>query len=297
MAIEKAHVLGGTAIKPVERHGLEKLQYLIYNKDTGEVFTRTPKSWALIIIFYIIYYTCLAAFWAAMLMIFFQTLEEGKPKWQSGIIGRSPGLGLRPSQSEDLVDSSIIAFSAAQDDEEMLGYIERADDFLKEYQGSNFDVQQSLGECAKAGHGFTQGKPCIFLKLNRIYGLVHDYYNSSETFPAELDSFPQDLRDKVLSLPAAERNQVWIKCRPEYPADVEGIKSIEYFPKSQGFPGKYFPYMNQPDYKSPLVAVQFEPLRKGQLLHIECRAYAQNIGYNRRDRIGIVHLEVMLRNN
>jgi len=296
MAIEKAHVLGGTAIKPVERHGLEKLQYLIYNKDTGEVFTRTPKSWALIIIFYIIYYTCLAAFWAAMLFIFFQTLEEGKPKWQSGIIGRSPGLGLRPSQSEDLVDSSIIAFKASQDDSEMKGYIERADNFLADYAGSDFDVKSNLGACAEDGHGFAEGKPCIFLKLNRIYGLTHDYYNSTDNIPTEPQDFPADLKDKVLALPEAERNQVWINCRPEYPADIEGIKSINYFPKSQGFPAKYFPYTNEEGYKSPLVAVQFEPRRNGQLLHIECRAYAGNIGYSRRDRIGIVHLEIMLRN-
>lgn len=296
MAIEAAHVLGGTAIKPVERHGLEKLQYLIYNKDTGEVFTRTPKSWALIIIFYIIYYTCLAAFWAAMLLVFFQTLEEGKPVRQAGIIGRSPGVGLRPSQSEELVDSSIIAFKPVQGDEEMDGYIERAGSFLKNYTGSNFDVKEKLGDCAKPGHGFDQGKPCIFLKLNRIYGLVHDYYNSSETFPEDLAAFPQNLRDIVTKLPAPKRNQVWINCRPEYPADIEGIKKIEYFPKTQGFPAEYFPYINQDDYKSPLVAVQFTPLRKGQLLHIECRAFARNIGYNRRDRIGIVHLEIMLRN-
>jgi len=295
MAIEKAHVLGGTAIKPVERHGFEALQYLIYNKDTGEVFTRTPKSWALIIIFYIIYYSCLAAFWALCIFVFFQTLDEDKPKWQSGIIGRSPGVGLRPNQTDELVDSSIIAFSAIAGNEEMEGYVSRADDFLKSYEGSNFDVKANLGDCAKKGHGFDQGKPCIFLKLNRIYGLVHDYYNSTKNFPQDVADFPQDLRDKVLSLPEADRNQVWIKCRPEYPADVEGIKKIEYFPKTQGFPAKYFPYTKQPGYMSPLVAVQFEPLRTGQLLHIECRAYAKNIGYNRRDRIGIVHLEIMLR--
>ena len=55
----KPKLLGGTAIKPPERHGWEKISYLIYDKDTGEILTRTPKSWALIFIFYVIYYTLL----------------------------------------------------------------------------------------------------------------------------------------------------------------------------------------------------------------------------------------------
>jgi len=294
MVIEKAHVLGGTAIKPVERKGFDKIKYLIYNGETGEVFTRTPKSWALIIGFYIIYYTFLAAFWAAMLTVFFQTLEEGKPKWQSGIIGRSPGVGLRPTQDDDLISSAMIAFSPKANDDQMKGYIERADDFLKEYAGSEFDTS-ILGDCAKPGHGYDIGKPCIFLKLNRIYGLVHDYMNKTEDFPTEETAFPQALRTKVLALPEADRNQVWINCRPEYPADKEGLNKISYFPPSQGFPAKYFPYLNQKGYKSPLVAVQFEPKIRGQLLHIECRAFAKNIEYNKRDRIGIVHLEILLR--
>ena len=48
----KPKLLGGTAIKPPERHGWEKISYLIYDKDTGEILTRTPKSWALIFIFF-----------------------------------------------------------------------------------------------------------------------------------------------------------------------------------------------------------------------------------------------------
>ena len=80
MADEKPKILGATAFKPVERHGWEAIRYMIYNPDTGEYFTRTPKSWALITIFYIIYYSCLAAFWAGMLAIFLTTLQDDQPK-------------------------------------------------------------------------------------------------------------------------------------------------------------------------------------------------------------------------
>ena len=35
------------------------VRYFLYNPETGEILSRTPISWAKIIIFYCIYYTCL----------------------------------------------------------------------------------------------------------------------------------------------------------------------------------------------------------------------------------------------
>lgn len=97
-----------------------------------------------------------------------------------------------------------------------------------------------------------------------------------------------------------DKNQVWVNCQGRYPADKEMLAdndAITYFPKSQGFPSNYFPYQNQEDYLSPLVAVKFNPGKNkpygvGQLIHIECRAWAHNIGYNRRDKIGISVFEL-----
>jgi sodium/potassium-transporting ATPase subunit beta len=95
----------------------------------------------------------------------------------------------------------------------------------------------------------------------------------------------------------ADKDQVWVECHGEYPADKEALGAVNYFPNTQGFPGKAFPYMNQKNYQSPLIAVQFANAAHNQLLHIECRAWAQNIGYNKRDRIGINHLELLILDN
>ena len=56
---------------------------MIYNPDTGEILTRTPKSWLQITAFYLVYYSLLAAFWLVCLQIFFLTLPEGKPRYKS----------------------------------------------------------------------------------------------------------------------------------------------------------------------------------------------------------------------
>ena len=44
-------------------------------------------------LFYVVYYTLLSGFFIAMLLIFYQTLDEKSPKWQNanGIIGTNPG--------------------------------------------------------------------------------------------------------------------------------------------------------------------------------------------------------------
>jgi sodium/potassium-transporting ATPase subunit beta len=77
------------------------------------------------------------------------------------------------------------------------------------------------------------------------------------------------------------------------------LREVKYFPPSRGFPAQYFPYLMQEDYLNPLVAVQFHPRwpqANGQLIHIECRAWAKNIGYSRRDKIGIASLELRILN-
>merc|ERR1712001_456737 len=83
---KKEEMLGAVAIKPPgwDRTGLEAFRYFLYDPDNGTILSRTPKSWALITIFYCIYYSCLAAFWYVCLLIFFSTLPDAElgPKWQ-----------------------------------------------------------------------------------------------------------------------------------------------------------------------------------------------------------------------
>jgi len=301
MADDAPKVLGGTAIRPKERHGWEAVKYLLYNPETGEVLTRTPKSWALITVFYLIYYSCLAAFWAAMMAVFLQTLPtEHRPKLETdaGLIGRSPGLGLRPAQSEDFVDSSMIMYNPAEPNS-WKGWAKRCKEFLdKSYndtptESPKFDIAD-LGPCGQGNYGYDQGKPCIFLKLNKIYNLEHDYYTAESDMPEEM---PDQLKSHIASKSGDDAKQVWVDCQPKNPADKEVLPpqtNIKYYPEGRGFPQKYFPFKGQKNYHSPLVAVQFEPKTRGQLVHIECRAWAGNIGYNRRDKIGIASFEIRL---
>jgi len=312
-------VLGGTAIKPVERHGMEAVMFFLYDKEKGAIMGRTPKSWGLITAFYIVYYTCLAAFWALMLIIFFQTIDDKVPRWvaSDSLIGTSPAMGVRPEQAYERIDSSIIYFhSANRDDKEnkpgWFPWANRTNNFLDTYRNVTgagidcngdtqlkfdeyclFNVDRELGACAKEHAGYDKAMPCIFLKLNKIFNLIHSYHTNSSALP---DYVPARVKTQMDKFTGKDKNQVWVHCHGENPADVEAMGDIKYFPESASFHGKYFPYLNQPGYQSPLIAVQFANPEAGQLIHIECRAYAQNIDYNKRDKIGRAHFEILIHN-
>lgn len=119
---------------------------------------------------------------------------------------------------------------------------------------SKFDV------CTNAhAYGYNNSSPCIFLKLNRIYGWQPEYYNDPEDLPLDM---PDELQADIRNLPPAHRNQIWVTCRGENGADREIIGDIEYYP-TRGFPSYFYPYTNTKGYLSPLVAVKFtRPLRK-----------------------------------
>lgn len=312
-------VLGSTAYKPVERHGLDAISHFLYDSDQGAFMGRTPLSWAKIFVFYCIYYSCLALFWTGCLMIFMQTtINDESPRWQMGesIIGRSPALGVRPSPMDAKIDSSMILYKYDEEKDKngiegWLSWQNRTKIFLDQHQAplnkykycQELNIteeddknciwafrREQLGVCGKGNFGYEEGKPCVIIKLNRIFGLEHEYYGAKpKDYP---DDFPAELAKHIAE--QENKEQVWVNCQGENPADNDMMGDISYFPKERGFPSKYFPYLNQVGYQSPLMAIKFENPTKGMLLHIECRAWAKNIGYDRRDKLGKAHFELMI---
>jgi len=96
---------------------------------------------------------------------------------------------------------------------------------------------------------------------------------------------------------------VWVDCEGRYPADKEAF-DFEYIPKSRGFPKKYFPFEGKSEekdkekiYHSPLIALKVKPKESayGQLLHIQCKAYYQDVIHSSKEKQGLVQFEVQLK--
>ncbi|XP_033228654.1 sodium/potassium-transporting ATPase subunit beta-2-like [Belonocnema kinseyi] len=296
----------------------EAIRLFLWNSETGQFMGRTGSSWAKILLFYILFYAVLTGFFGAMLAVFYQTLDPHHPKWQQekSLIGNNPGLGFRPMPPESNVESTLIWYKAT--DQGNYGHwVKELNKFLAGYEQNslsgaseqriqcdygrppppgkvcNVDVKQ-WNHCTKANsYGYHKSSPCIFLKLNKIFGWVPQYYNDTNALP---NNMPEDLKMHILG----EKNRnpktidtIWVSCEGENPADIENIGPIHYIP-SRGFPGYYFPFTNTKGYLSPLVAVFFERPKYGVLINIECKAWARNIIHDRFDRRGSVHFELMV---
>jgi len=342
--------LGGTAIKPVgwDRTGWEAFRYMLWNPDTGEVLTRTPLSWFKITVFYCIYYSCLAGFWIACLNIFFLTLPEetSGPRWTQteSLIGVNPGVGLRPRNNDARIDSQMFVLKQgdtntwpSEEDGEgdvNADYAERMKKFLKVYDETSmgkkpdgtkypiFDVEAKLGkQCGVAPYGYVafdgnatvpavKVAPCIFVKLNAIWGWTPEPYECLPPGESGDVDCPASLRNHLASEDAikAGPDNVWIDCKGRYAADQEALEGrMEYFPKGRNIPIDYFPYNGKKKemvngkekiteaYHSPLVAIKVDPKNEGQMVHIECRAYYKGVRHVTKTKEGLVQFEVQIK--
>ena len=125
-------------------------------------------------------------------------------------------MGLNPKQTAELIDSSMIQFNKDKpgDDGSVAGWqgwADRANEYLNKLktggkacsvgngatplEACKFDIAV-LGDCKNNNAGFDQGKPCLFLKLNKIYGVENIHYNSS-TDSEIPDDFPEGLADHI----------------------------------------------------------------------------------------------------
>ncbi|XP_023942956.1 sodium/potassium-transporting ATPase subunit beta-2 [Bicyclus anynana] len=304
--------------KPTRKPAKQKFYEFLYNQETGAILGRTPESWGKILIFYAIFYIVLASLFAICLVTFLQHFINPRvPRLQldGGLIGTSPGLGFRPLPPDE---RSTLIWYKGTGYESYKYWEDELKEFLKVYKqkgqtagaGQNIfncnfksppppgkvcDVDiRSWEPCIEENHfSFHKSSPCIFLKLNRIYGWRPEFYNDVNHLPSDM---PHDLQAHIRNMTDYNPdyvNMVWVSCQGETPADKENIGLIRYLPHP-GFPGYFYPYNNAEGYLSPLVAVHLVRPKTGILINIECRAWAQNIKYSRKDRIGVVHFELMI---
>jgi len=283
----------------------------LYNSKDGTYLGRTPSSWAKILFFYVVFYTVLSGMFAVCMQGLYSTLSDSEPKWKldKSLIGTNPGLGYRP-MADEMDRGAVIQFSTKKP-EEGLFWKRMLDDFLEPYKGTGkrqkectfnetHDPNQvcivdinNLGNCSpENNYGYLNGRPCVFLKLNKIFDWYPEYYDNPNDVPEDM---PSELKEHIGNTTETERKQIWVSCKGLHTVDEENVGSIAYYP-SQGFPFYHYPYLNQPGYLSPFIAVQFEKLKIGTMVNVECRAWARNILYNGsfRDRKGSVTFQFLV---
>jgi len=337
MADNKA--IGATAIKPDKKEGFAGCMEFLYNKKDGTVLGRTGKSWGLILLFYIIYYACLAGFWALMLFVFFQIRDtENSPVYtgaQGGLIGSEPGLGIRPTQAEDNIGSSVIYLKQLKEeldqskpnlkDKSNLGYASRLKEFFLKYDGD--DCKTDCDKDCK--------KTCKSLKAVDCPGKATDnrdaFFNQTGSFCnfnlATIKNckdwpygYGPDLKpcvflklNRMLDFdpkpysggPLDGENGPYVVCDGEFPADEDYFtkNKITYFP-NQTFPLMYYPMMTKEQDQTALVALQFSNLPVGRMIQVICKVYyatmkdgkPANIEHKKKIKKGLVQFQLFVEN-
>ncbi|XP_061098913.1 sodium/potassium-transporting ATPase subunit beta-3a [Conger conger] len=161
----------------------------LYNPRTGEFVGRTASSWALIFLFYVVFYGFLAGMFTLTMWVMLQTLDDHTPKYRDRV--SSPGLVIRP-KSMDITFNRSDPLNYRQ-------YVQHLESFLKPYNDTaqeqnelcvhgQYTEQDSsvekkacpfnsslLGQCSgqdDPSFGYAEGKPCVLVKMNRIIGLM-----------------------------------------------------------------------------------------------------------------------------
>ncbi|KHJ40903.1 sodium / potassium ATPase beta chain [Trichuris suis] len=292
-------------VKQAEKGKLRSFLEFLYNPREKKVFGRTGRSWAEITLFYIVFYSCLAGFFAINMAIFLQLTDPKVPRYygKGSIIGINPGMGYQPWLRDD--PESTLIYINRSDPSSYEKYVNQLRKFYSKYKNLNdtrqcnepgesnsqdtdiacaFDLfaaieNSSCGE--KDDFGFSSGQPCIVLTLNKLIGWKPVAYPENSAPDAIKEVYDYD------------QPNVAVACEGEQFTDSEHIGKLQYIPTS-GIPHKFFPYRVMKNYHQPFALVKFLSPTRGVLLEIECKAYAYNIMHDRTFRLGMVHFELLI---
>ncbi|VDN99187.1 unnamed protein product [Rodentolepis nana] len=240
----------------------------IVNPKEKTLFGRTCRSWTLILIYYLIFYSILASFWIGMLSVLIFGLVSNESPSMTGmqsLLKLNPGLSSVPRANDEATLMQITTFDS-KIKEDYLNYMK---EYLSKYpeQSSNCNFTSGerisgtirepcefplslLGPCAYPEKYLTDNNnACFYLKLNKIYGY----------------------------LPDVEGTKIHVECGPSNTMDRKFLGEAVYYPQVETANGTlgYFstvvyPYLNQKDYQTPLLAVVFPKLVRNMVVMITC---------------------------
>jgi sodium/potassium-transporting ATPase subunit beta len=289
----------------------------IYNSEDRTVIGRDGLSWLKISIFYAVFYTFLASFFIGFLAVFAAQLDFKKPTYFSDSslmasrIPINPGLGYRPQVDPE---DSLIYYVANESESNFYMQTQYLRIFLENHYDAkpndsliqncenkepaeleellkngtcNFDYRSVLKGtlCDPDEHFGYMFAPCVAVKLNKIYSWMPEPYSNSSFLP-ESRQFLFELakkKEEVL------RNNVLIHCEGEYSSDRDNLNktTLVYYSSVSAkydklysvgmLPVFYYPYLNQDEYRQPLVFISFFNIPPNTLINVICRAYASNI--------------------
>lgn len=312
-----AETAQGQMADGVDQNGVGEKQLsktsAIWNSSSKEFIGRTWDSWVKIAVFYLIFYSCLAAFFAVLMVGFFQTIDPKRPTQMDmqSLLKSNPGMGFRPMPE---VLSTLIEVKQGNKKNYSV-YTDSLADYMKDYHSQTGDNLRNCsrdtdgmkmamkGEVCRVGtkifgdecteeneFSYDEGTPCIALKINKIFGWLPIPFNKSDfddTNNTKAQEAKRRLGDRF------SPDHIGVSCEGENDADLDNIGPMRFFPE-KGFPTYFFPFVNQENYKPPLVFVKFDSPANGVVIQIWCKLWTANIRHHKNDKAGSIHFELLV---
>ncbi|GLD74300.1 sodium/potassium-transporting ATPase subunit beta-3 [Lates japonicus] len=256
-----------TGDKSGQQRRTSALEGLIYNPRIGSCWVATVST--LILLFYLVFYCFLAGMFALTMWVMLLTLDDYVPRYRDRV--PHPGLVIRPN-SLDITFNKSDPLKYAQYVQHLESFLQRYNDTEQEKnedcpQGEYFlqdDTEEmtkkacrfkrgSLSFCSglsDTNFGYSEGKPCVLLKMNRIIGLK-------------------------------PRGDPYINCTVKRESPIQ----MQYFPSEGRIDKMYFPYYGKKaheNYVQPLVAVKLLLTKEdyNKELPVECRVEGSDLRNN-----------------
>merc|ERR1712135_142809 len=286
------------------RENAAAFRTFLYNSEEKTVLGRNSSSWGRISVFYFVYYAFLAALFAISIHITYSLMPTDKPYYQTRL--QTPGLTIQPKLPSNVASNSDIIYTTAKS-ESYEKYVNHLTDFLKAYNATD----SQYGPCAssKTKQAYKDGKPCIFLKLNKIINWNPiPFDNAADEDQADFQKRREE-HSNAPSLTAWITQQsitynkyawVYVSCygvesKKTTADDKKAIGSMTASP--DGLSLKAFPYHGTSEkdtYQSPIMAMQFTNVEKNADIKVGCKAYAQNILDETRINAGFIHFTMKI---
>lgn len=258
------------------KEGCSNFGTFLYNRETRQVMGRSGRSWAKIGVFYVVFYSCLAGFFAAMMAVFLTTVNPA-PVYNTD--GSATGVGAGDKAGPKLTQYIENSPGLTRLVDKLPKTVDKDDPNTKETftkaVKEHLTAVNSSGQynttalfankyCNEANnYGLSNNKPCIFIKMNKVWGWV-----------------PEE--------------DVILKCLDQN-KETNKVKTIGLDGNVAGYAKEFFPYLGQKNFQYPAVAVKVD-LEPGKKMTVQCKLEGKGIkvsdSYNPQRAYGKIEFEI-----
>ncbi|KAM9179939.1 protein ATP1B4 isoform 2-T2 [Mergus octosetaceus] len=230
-----------------------EMKTFLWNPEERTCLGRTAKSWGLILLFYFVFYTCLAGMFAFCMYVMLLTLSPYTPTYRDRVA--PPGVMIRPYLNGFTISFNVSKRSTWQP------YVDSMHHFLAAYDDK---VQEEKNIECISGQYFIQGgneseekKACQFKRslLQNCSGIEDQTFGYS-------------------------RGQPCILLKMNRKGNESDLRSVDFYPGNGTFDLMYYPYygkITHVNYTSPLVAMHFTDVKRNSLVPIQCSLHGKGI--------------------